>query len=83
MRHPKLFSPITITPHCVLKNRIIKTGQSTWLWNEDGTAQGSRGTDLYENIAKGGAGGIVVGGVAMEQTPGIYLGMYDENSSRV
>ena len=78
MRHPKLFSPITITPHCVLKNRIIKTGQSTWLWNEDGTAQGSRGTDLYENIAKGGAGGIVVGGVAMEQTPGIYLGMYDE-----
>ena len=78
MRHPKLFSPITITPHCVLKNRIVKTGQSTWLWNEDGTAQGSRGADLYENIAKGGAGGIIVGGCAMEETPGIYLGMYDE-----
>ncbi len=78
MKHPKLFSPIAITPQCILKNRIIKTGQSTWLWNEDGTADGSRGIDLYENIAKGGAAAVIIGGCAMEATPGIYLGLYDD-----
>ena len=78
MKHPKLFSPIAITPQCILKNRLIKTGQSTWLWNEDGTADGSRGIDLYENIAKGGAAAVIIGGCAMEATPGIYLGLYDD-----
>ena len=78
MKHPKLFSPITITPQCILRNRIVKTGQSTWLWNEDGSADGSRGVDLYENIAKGGAAAVIVGGCAIEDTPGIYLGLYDD-----
>lgn len=78
MNHPKLFSPIALSEHCVLKNRIVKTGQSTWLWNEDGTAQDSRAEDLYENIARGGAGGIILGGCAIEETPGIYLGLWDD-----
>lgn len=78
MKHQKLFSPIAITPQCILRNRIVKTGQSTWLWNEDGSADGSRGVDLYENIAKGGAAAVIVGGCAIEDTPGIYLGLYDD-----
>lgn len=78
MKYPTLFSPVTVTPNCVLKNRIIKTGQSTWLWNEDGTARNSRAEDLYENIAKGGAAAIILGGCAIEDTPGIYLGLWDD-----
>lgn len=78
MQHPILFSPLQITPACVLKNRLIKTGQSTWLWNEDGTVEGSRALDLYINIAKGGAAAIILGGCAIEDTPGIYLGLWDD-----
>ena len=78
MKYPRLFSPITITPTCILKNRIIKTGQSTWRWNPDGSAEGSAGEDLYENIARGGAAGIFIGGCAIEDTPGIYLGLWDD-----
>ncbi len=78
MKYPKLFSPIEITKTCVLKNRIVKTGQSTWLWNKDGTAEGSAGEDLYENIAQGGAAAVIIGGCSMEDTPGIYLGLWDD-----
>jgi len=78
MKYPKLFSPIAITPDCVLKNRIVKTGQSTWRWNLDGSAQDSAGEDLYENIARGGAAAVIIGGCAIEDTPGIYLGLWDD-----
>ncbi len=78
MKYEKLFSPIAISPTCVLKNRIVKTGQSTWRWNEDGTAENSAGEDLYENIARGGAAAVIRGGCAIEDTPGIYLGLWDD-----
>ncbi|ACR68263.1 NADH:flavin oxidoreductase [Edwardsiella ictaluri] len=78
MRYPLIFSPLTLTPHCRLKNRLIKSGQSTWLWNPDGTAEESRAADLYENIARGGAAAIILGGCAIEETPGIYLGLWDD-----
>ena len=69
MKYPKLFSPIALSPNCVLKNRIVKTGQSTWRWNQDGSAEGSAGEDLYENIARGGAAAVIIGGCAIEDTP--------------
>lgn len=78
MKYPLLFSPLAITPTCVLKNRIVKTGQSTWRWNVDGTANDSDALRLYENIAKGGAAAIFIGGCAIEDTPGIYLGLWDD-----
>ncbi|WP_294557644.1 FAD-dependent oxidoreductase [uncultured Mailhella sp.] len=78
MKYPKLFSPIALSPNCVLKNRIVKTGQSTWRWNQDGSAEGSAGEDLYENIARGGAAAVIIGGCAIEDTPGIYLGLWDD-----
>lgn len=78
MKYPLLFSPLAITPTCVLKNRIVKTGQSTWRWNPDGTAEDSDALRLYENIAKGGAAAIFIGGCAIEDTPGIYLGLWDD-----
>lgn len=30
----KLMSPLEITPKIIFKNRIMKTGQSTFRWNE-------------------------------------------------
>lgn len=78
MKYPRLFSPIALTPECILKNRLIKSGQSTWLWNTDGSAGNSPGADLYENIARGGAAAIILGGCAIEETPGIYLGLWDD-----
>ncbi|MCQ2444738.1 MAG: NAD(P)/FAD-dependent oxidoreductase, partial [Mailhella sp.] len=78
MNYPKLFSPIRLSSSCTLKNRIVKTGQSTWRWNLDGTVEGSAGVTLYENIAKGGAAGIIIGGCSIEDTPGIYLGLWDD-----
>ena len=67
MKYPKLFSPIALSPACVLKNRIVKTGQSTWRWNQDGSAQDSAGEDLYENIARGGAAAVIIGGCAIRR----------------
>lgn len=78
MKYPLLFSPISLSPACTLKNRIVKTGQSTWRWNPDGSAENSAAEDLYENIAKGGAAGIIIGGCAIEDTPGIYIGLWHD-----
>ncbi|AOV97590.1 NADH:flavin oxidoreductase [Edwardsiella hoshinae] len=78
MKYPLTFSPLALTAHCTLKNRLLKSGQSTWLWNQDGSAQNSRAADLYERIAQGGAAAIILGGCAIEETPGIYLGLWDD-----
>lgn len=73
-KYDKLMSPIQISPSCTLKNRIVKSPQSSWLWNEDGTAEGSRAIDMYESMAKGGAAGVVVAAILWEPAgTGIYL----------
>ena len=48
----KLMSPLEVTPKITFKNRIMKTGQSTFRWNDDGTADGSAAIGLYESIAR-------------------------------
>lgn len=74
-----LLSPLEITPNFKLRNRIVKSPQSTWRWNEDGTADGSAGIDLYEAIAKGGAAAVNIAGINWEPAPwGIYLYAYDD-----
>ena len=74
-----LLSPLEVTPNFKLRNRIVKSPQSTWRWNEDGTADGSAGIDLYEAIAKGGAAAVNIAGINWEPAPwGIYLYAYDD-----
>lgn len=73
-----LLSPLEITPTFTLKNRIMKTGQSTFRWNDDGTADGSPAIDLYESIAEGGAAAIVIGGVMWDNMPGKYCNAWDD-----
>lgn len=72
--YDKLLSPLEIAPGVTIKNRMFKAPQSSWLWNEDGTADGSRAIDMYENIAKGGAAGIIIAAILWEPAgTGIYL----------
>jgi len=73
-KYDKLLSPLQVTPSFTLKNRMVKAPQSSWLWNEDGTAEGSRAIDMYESIAAGGAAGIIVAAILWEPAgTGIYL----------
>ena len=73
-KYDKLLSPLAIAPGFTIKNRMFKAPQSSWLWNEDGTAEGSRAIDMYENIAMGGAAGIIVAAILWEPAgTGIYL----------
>lgn len=75
-----LLSPLQITPQCGIKNRIMKSPQSSWRWNEDGTADGSPAIDMYESMAKGGVGLIDVAGIMWEPSPGgIYLNAFDDS----
>ena len=74
----KLMSPLEITPKIVFKNRIMKTGQSTFRWNDDGTADGSAAIGLYESIAAGGAAAVVIGGVMWDDMPGRYCNVWDD-----
>lgn len=78
-KYDKLLSPIQITPTVTFKNRMIKSAQSSWLWNEDGTAEGSRAIDMYENMARGGAAAIDVAAILWEDAgTGIYLRSDDD-----
>lgn len=74
----KLMSPLEITPKIIFKNRIMKTGQSTFRWNDDGTADGSAAIGLYESIAAGGAAAVVIGGVMWDDMPGRYCNVWDD-----
>ncbi len=75
-----LLSPLTVTSSFTTRNRIMKSPQSTWRWNTDGTADGSAGIDLYESMAKGGTGVIDIAGIAWTEAPpgGIYLCAHDD-----
>lgn len=67
-----LLSPIKLNSTVTLKNRMIKSGQSTWWWNEDGTVS-ERGIRGYESIAAGGASAIVIAALLWEPAAGRYL----------
>lgn len=78
--HDLLLSPLEITPNFKLKNRIVKSPQSSWRWNLDGTANSSAGIDLYESMAAGGAAAVFIGGITWTPAPsGIYLDAYDDH----
>lgn len=77
-KHDMLMSPLQITPQLRIKNRIVKSPQSTWFWEADGTA-GDRALAFYEALAKGGTGMIVLSAVLW--TPlagGLYCALHDD-----
>lgn len=65
-KYDKIFEPIQITPKCILRNRIIKAPQSSWLWNKDGSMGDSRAQDMYESMAKGGVAAISIAAMLWE-----------------
>lgn len=67
-RYDKLLSPLRLTDSVTLKNRMVKSPQATMYWNEDGTVS-DRGLATYENMAKGGAGALIIGGMSWEEPP--------------
>lgn len=60
MYHKSLLSPIKLTDKVVLKNRMIKSPQSTMYWDPD-YFMSDRVIDFYESIAEGGASLILLG----------------------
>lgn len=78
-KYDKLFEPVRITDACVMKNRLFKAPQSSWLWNEDGTMGDSRAQDMYESMAKGGVGAISVAAMLWEPLNfGVYAFATDD-----
>lgn len=55
----KLLSPLSLGSGLTLKNRMIKAPQSSWFFEDDGSA-GDRVIDFYEAIAAGGVGLVIV-----------------------
>lgn len=74
-----LFSPLSLTPSLELKNRIMKSPQSTMYWGE-GYSMTDRVVDFYQSIAQGGAGMIVIAGILWypAHPGGIYGALFDD-----
>lgn len=77
-RHDLLLSPLQVTPYFTLKNRMVKSPQSTFRWNDDGTADNCSALDLYEAIAKGGAACVFTDGIMWDKVPGKYCSAWDD-----
>lgn len=74
-----LLSPLALTPTLSLKNRIMKSPQSTMYWGEE-YAMSDRVVDFYESIAQGGAGMIVIAGILWypAHPGGVYGALFDD-----
>ncbi len=79
MYHKTLLSPLKLTDTLTLKNRMIKSPQSTMYW-DDGYFMSDRVIDFYESIAKGGVGLIILAGILWypAHPGGIYGALYDD-----
>lgn len=58
-RYPRLREEAYIGS-CRLRNRIVKTGASTWYWHRGETHMNARMLNFYGAIAKGGVGLLIV-----------------------
>ncbi|WLJ47526.1 hypothetical protein Q8A59_04850 [Edwardsiella piscicida] len=74
-----LLSPLALTPTLSLKNRIMKSPQSTMYWGEE-YAMSDRVVDFYDSIAQGGAGMIVIAGILWypAHPGGVYGALFDD-----
>lgn len=59
---PLLASPLKITDKLTTRNRIVKAPQSSWFFENDGTA-GDRVQTFYETLAEGGVGLLIVSAI--------------------
>lgn len=76
-KHDMILSPLVITDKLRVKNRFVKSPQSTWFWEEDGST-GERAIAFYESIAKGGAGMIVLSAVLWTPLAGLYCSLAED-----
>ncbi len=74
-----LLSPIRLSESLTLKNRMIKSPQSTMYWDPD-YFMNDRVIDFYESIAAGGAAMIILAGILWypAHPGGIYGALYDD-----
>lgn len=59
---PHLSSPLTINKNLTVRNRMVKAPQSSWFFEEDGSA-GDRVQTFYETLAMGGVGLLIVSAI--------------------
>ena len=76
---PHLTSPITINSRLHLCNRMIKAPQSSWFFEDDGSA-GQRVRDFYETLASGGAGMLIVSAIVWrpDHPAGAYGALHND-----
>lgn len=75
----KLLSPLSLGSGLTLKNRMIKAPQSSWFFEDDGSA-GDRVIDFYEAIAAGGVGLVIVSAITWrsDHPAGAYGALHDD-----
>lgn len=76
---PKLLSPLSLGDGLVLKNRMVKAPQSSWFFEDDGSA-GDRVIDFYEALAAGGVGLLIVSAITWrsDHPAGAYGALHDD-----
>ena len=79
----KLLSPLSLGSGLTLKNRMIKAPQSSWFFEDDGSA-GDRVIDFYEAIAAGGVGLVIVSAITWrsDHPAGAYGALHDDRLPR-
>lgn len=76
---PHLLAPLVINSRLTLKNRMIKAPQSSWFFEEDGSA-GDRVVNFYEALARGGVGLNILSAIVWRQDhpAGRYGALWDD-----
>lgn len=76
---PYLSKPIVINSRLTMKNRMVKAPQSSWFFEEDGSA-GDRVVNFYEALAKGGVGLNILSAITWrkDHPAGLYGALWDD-----
>lgn len=76
---PHLLAPLVINSRLKLKNRIVKAPQSSWFFEEDGSA-GDRVVNFYEALARGGVGLNILSAIVWrsDHPAGRYGALWDD-----
>lgn len=78
-QYSHLLSPLRLTESVTLKNRMMKSPQSTMYW-DDGYFMSDRVINFYESLARGGVGLIMLAGILWypAHAGGCYGALYDD-----
>lgn len=74
-----LLEPIVINRNLRLRNRMVKAPQSSWFFEEDGSA-GDRVVGFYEALARGGVGLSILSAITWrsDHPAGLYGALWDD-----